>query len=111
MKHRRDPGDIEVWYVSLAARQVYIHAVLTETGIAVENLKKFNDARAALRRRLCIRHDFGTQIGKFCSKRHSRSCSAYYKRINDWSHANPAGKAQPLCGAIEPFLELLASGL
>ncbi|OPZ86482.1 MAG: methylcobalamin:coenzyme M methyltransferase [bacterium ADurb.Bin429] len=50
--------------------------------------------------------DFGTQQSTFCSARTFESLYApYYRRVNDWVHANTPWKTfKHSCGAVEPFL-------
>lgn len=50
--------------------------------------------------------DFGTQTGQFCSVETFNSLYApYYKKVNDWIHANTTWKTfKHSCGAVEPLI-------
>ena len=51
--------------------------------------------------------DFGTQTSAFCSVATFRELwFPYYKRVNDWVHANTAWKCfKHSCGSVERFFE------
>lgn len=110
MKDPKGIRDIAEWYVSTAIRQDYLHEVFNQqTDIAVENLKKLNATAGNLIDVVFIcGADFGTQSSTFCSPNTFRELYIpYYKKVNDWIHANTGWKTfKHCCGAIESFMEL-----
>lgn len=108
MKHPRGIRDITEWYVSIATRQDYLHAVFDrQTQIAVENLirihREIGDAVDVV---FICGTDFGTQTTQFCSPDTFDSLYApYYRRMNSWIHENTSWKTfKHSCGAIAPLL-------
>ncbi len=94
--------------MSTVLRTDYLHEVFDrQVEIAIKNLKK---TYAALGEGIGIAYicgnDFGTQNSTFCSNETFRSLYApYYKRINDWIHANTGWKTfKHSCGAVEPLM-------
>ena len=110
LKYPRGIRDIEEWYVSTVARRDYLEAVFEkQTEIALKNLKKLNAAMGELIDVVFIcGTDFGTQIGTFCSAdTYMKVYMPYYKRMNDWIHANTGWKTfKHSCGAVESFISL-----
>ena len=110
LKHPKGIRDVTEWYVSTVTRQDYIHAVFErQTDIALENLKELNERVGSLVDVAFVcGTDFGTQIGTFCSPRTFMGLYyPYYKKINDWIHANTKWKTfKHSCGAIESFIPL-----
>ncbi|MBN1893365.1 methyltransferase [bacterium] len=111
LKHPRGIRDIEEWYLSTLTRQDYIHQIFDRQSlIAVENLKKIRPAVGnAVDVVFICGTDFGTQTSQFCSVDTFRSLyMPYYKRLNDWIHANTSWKTfKHSCGAVEPLIESL----
>lgn len=110
LKEPKGIRDVEEWYVSLATRQDYVHAVFEkQTDIALLNLDKLKDAVLDKVDVVFIcGTDFGTQTGTFCSPDTFRELyMPYYKKINDWIHAKTNWKTfKHSCGAIESFIPL-----
>ncbi|VGO18566.1 uroporphyrinogen decarboxylase family protein [Pontiella sulfatireligans] len=102
--------DIEEWYVSTAIRQDYIHEVFTrQTEIAIANMEKISEATGDLMDVIFIcGTDFGTQTGTFCSPdTYTELWHPYYKKMNEWIHANTSWKTfKHCCGAVENFMSL-----
>jgi len=111
MKNPKGIRDVAEWYVSTATRQDYLHEVFNkQTDIAVGNMKRINEAAGGLIDVVFVcGTDFGTQISTFCSPDTFRALyMPYYKKMNDWIHANTGWKTfKHCCGAIKPFMEIL----
>ncbi|NJD01475.1 MAG: methyltransferase [Ruminiclostridium sp.] len=111
LKHPKGIRDVAEWYISTAIRQEYVHTVFNkQTDIALDNLKKLNESIGSLVDAAFIcGTDFGTQTGTFCSPKTFRDLyMPYYKKVNDWIHANTGWKTfKHCCGAIESFIPLL----
>lgn len=108
LKHPKGIRDIQEWYISTLTRQDYIHAVFEkQTEIAIQNLQAIN-VRAGENVDILFLcgTDFGTQISTFCSEETFRSLYLpYYKRMNDWIHANTRWKTfKHSCGAVETLI-------
>ena len=108
LKHPRGIRDIQEWYISTLTRQAYIHRVFEkQTDIALQNLEIMN---ARVGRHVDIIFlcgtDFGTQTSMFCSDEVFRNLyMPYYKRMNDWVHANTRWKTfKHSCGAVGPLI-------
>ncbi len=108
LKEPKGIRSVEEWYMSTVLRTDYLHEVFDrQVEIAIKNLKK---TYAALGEGIGIAYicgnDFGTQNSTFCSNETFRSLYApYYKRINDWIHANTGWKTfKHSCGAVEPLM-------
>jgi hypothetical protein len=100
--------DIAEWYMSLAARPDYIHAVFSrQCEIALGNLARIH-ARIgdSLDVVMLCGADFGTQTGAFCSVDTFRDLwLPYYKRINDWIHEHTSWRTfKHSCGSVERFV-------
>ncbi|MFA6763904.1 MAG: uroporphyrinogen decarboxylase family protein [Sphaerochaetaceae bacterium] len=108
LKHPKGIRDITEWYISTVTRQDFIHHIFdAQITIAVENLKRiFERVGNAIDVIFICGTDFGTQVSQFCSVETFRSLYyPYYKRVNDWIHANTAWKTfKHTCGAVEPFI-------
>lgn len=102
--------DMEEWYISVITRQEYIHAVFdAQTNIALENLERYNrEFGSKVDIAVICGADFGTQNSLFCSLDTFRTLYfPYYKRINDWIHANTRWKTfKHCCGAIFDLIPL-----
>lgn len=101
--------DIEEWYISTVARAEYLHEVFnTQTDIAISNLKRI---KAAVGDGFDVAWvcgtDFGTQSSTFCSLgTYNELYKPYYKKVNDWIHANTGWKTfKHCCGSVESFME------
>lgn len=109
LRHPRGIRDITEWYMSLATRPDYLHAVFSrQTDIALENLHKI--ARRVGDMDLIVQicgTDFGTQTGAFCSLKTFRNLyKPYYQKINNWIHENTRWRTfKHSCGSVERFLE------
>lgn len=110
LKEPKGIRDVEEWYVSLATRRDYVHAVFEkQTDIALMNLDKLKDVVLDKVDVLFIcGTDFGTQTGTFCSPDTFRKLyMPYYKKLNDWIHAKTNWKTfKHSCGAVESFIPL-----
>ncbi|MEW5901404.1 MAG: uroporphyrinogen decarboxylase family protein [Acidobacteriota bacterium] len=109
LKHPKGIRDIEEWYISTVTRQDYIHRVFEkQSELALANLEKIRHVVADRVDAVFVcGTDFGTQRSQFCSVETFRKLYLpYYKRINDWIHANTRWKTfKHSCGAVEPLLE------
>lgn len=115
LQHPKGIRDIAEWYMSIIARPDYIHAIFSrQTEIALGNLQKFHDT---IGNDIDVVYmcgtDFGTQESQFCSvDTFNEVYLPYYKRMNDWIHANTSWKTfKHSCGAVEPLLHpFIAAG-
>jgi hypothetical protein len=109
LPHPRGIRDVAGWYMATVTHADYIAAIFDEqTKIAVENLRKIKEAVADnVDAAFICGTDFGTQTSQFCSVATFESLWApYYKRVNDWIHANTKWKTfKHCCGAAEPFMK------
>ncbi|MFN7999241.1 MAG: uroporphyrinogen decarboxylase family protein [Bryobacteraceae bacterium] len=108
LKHPKGIRDIAEWYISTSSRRDYIHAVFSrQYEIALGNLAKIH---AAIGNLIDVVYlcgtDFGTQSGTFCSVKTFRDLwFPYYRRINDWVHANTSWKTfKHSCGSVDRFV-------
>lgn len=108
MKHPKGIRDITEWYMSTVMRQPLLHSIFSyQIDIAIENLSRVNqlcgDKIDAL---FTCGTDFGTQTSTFCSIETFRELYApYYKRLNDWIHANTSWKVfKHSCGSVPGFI-------
>lgn len=111
MKNPKGIRGVAEWYMSIAAQQDFIHAVFSkQADVAIANLKRILAAagKEAYDVVCVCGTDFGTQIGTFCSKEtYIELYQPYYRRVNDWIHANTPWKTlKHSCGAVEAFIEL-----
>ena len=108
LRHPRGIRDVAEWYVSTVARPDYVHSIFeAQTELALANLPKVYAALSdSVQAVFVCGTDFGTQSSQFCSPRTFDSLWApYYKRINNWIHANTPWKTfKHSCGAIVPLL-------
>ena len=109
LKNPKGIRDIAEWYMSTRTRRGSIHQIFEsqcETGIA--NLARIH-ARIgnAVDCMFVCGTDFGTQTSAFCSVATFRELwFPYYKRVNDWVHANTTWKCfKHSCGSVERFFE------
>ena len=100
--------DITEWYVSTVARQDFVRELFDrQTTLAVENLKKLAKAVGDnVDAVFMCGTDFGTQTSQFCSaKTFDEVWAPYYRRMNDWIHANTKWKTfKHCCGSILPLV-------
>ena len=109
LKHPKGIRDISEWYISVLTRPDYIHQVFSrQTEIALANLEtiasRMGDKLDIIT--LCGA-DFGTQDSTFFSVETFRDLwLPYYKKINDWIHANTEWKIfKHSCGSVETYME------
>ena len=108
LKYPKGIRDIAEWYISTRTRRDYIHAVFSkQCEYALANLARIcevvgNRVDVVF---LCGT-DFGTQESSFCSRQtFDELWLPYYKRINDWIHANTTWKCfKHSCGSVERFI-------
>lgn len=109
LSHPKGIRDVEEWYVSLAARQDFVEEIFDrQSAQAVENLTRIAEVVGDAADIIFIcGTDFGTQSSSFCSvETFNELWAPYYRRINDWVHANTGWKTfKHSCGAVEPFIE------
>jgi hypothetical protein len=108
LKHPKGIRDIQEWYISTLTRQDYLHRIFEkQTEIALQNFDVIN-AKAGEHVDIVFLcgTDFGTQSSTFCSKETFRSLyRPYYKKMNDWVHANTRWKTfKHSCGAVKPLI-------
>jgi hypothetical protein len=111
LRHPRGIRDVAEWYMSLVARQDYIHAIFSrQCEITLENLARFH---AVVGESIDVLYlcstDFGTQASQFCSvATFDELFVPYYQRLNDWVHRHTTWKTfKHSCGAIDPLLPSL----
>lgn len=109
LKDPRGIRDIPEWYMSLASRPDYIHAIYqAQTQIALQNLarvhERIGDTVDAV---FLCGTDFGTQTSSFCSVKTFRSLwLPYYQEICGWIHRNTAWKCfKHSCGSVVRFYD------
>lgn len=101
--------DVAEWYVSTRSRRDYIHKVFeAQCCFGLQNLERIharigNSVDAVF---VCGT-DFGTQSSSFCSVPTFRELwFPYYKRVNDWIHANTTWKTfKHSCGSVARFYD------
>ncbi|GAB1481805.1 uroporphyrinogen decarboxylase family protein [Treponema sp.] len=102
--------DVTEWYVSTVARADFVHKIFEkETDIALQNLKRVSESFGDLIDVIFIcGTDFGTQDSTFCSPASFEELyKPYYRKVNDWVHANTTWKCfKHCCGSIPSFMPL-----
>ena len=110
LKHPKGIRGVEEWYISTLIREDLIKEIYDrETDIALENLSEIYEVVGDTINTVFIcGTDFGTQNSTFCSpESYSRIWLPYYKKVNDWIHANTGWKSfKHSCGAVEPLIDL-----
>jgi len=109
LKSPKGIRDVAEWYISTRTRRGYIHRIFErQCDIGIGNLARIharigNSVDCAY---VCGT-DFGTQTSAFCSVATFRELwFPYYKRVNDWVHANTTWKCfKHSCGSVERFFE------
>lgn len=108
LRHPKGIRDIAEWYMSTILRPDYIKAIYErQVEIAIENFRRLHNAMGDnLDAVFICGTDFGTQDSTFCSpETFDDLWLPYYKRINDWVHANTQWKTfKHSCGAVESFM-------
>ncbi|MBN2013510.1 methyltransferase [candidate division KSB1 bacterium] len=111
LKHPKGIRDIQEWYISTLMRQDYIHQVFEmQSEIAIQNLQKVATIIGDVMDVVFIcGTDFGTQMSTFCSVDTYRELwMPYYKKVNDWIHANTTWKTfKHCCGSIKSLIPAL----
>jgi uroporphyrinogen-III decarboxylase len=114
LRHPKGIRRIEEWYISPLIRPDYVKAVFDrQTDIAVTNLQKINAACGeAIDAVQTCGADFGFQSGQFFSPATFRDIWVpYYRRMNDWIHANTRWKVfKHCCGAVAPLIPCFIEG-
>ena len=107
----KDPKGIRdeaEWYISTVSRQDYLREVFNEqTDRAIINLSRIHSVTGDLIGAVFIcGTDFGTQNSLFCSQKTFKELyHPYYKKVNDWIHANTKWKTfKHSCGAVVPLI-------
>jgi len=110
LKKPKGIRDVAEWYMSIRSRPEYIHAVFErQVEILLENLRRAHARMGGLIDVLYLcGTDFGTQTSTFCSAATFRELwLPYYKRVNDWVHANTTWKTfKHSCGSVVKFIPL-----
>jgi hypothetical protein len=109
LKNPRGIRDVAEWYMSTRTRRGTIHQIFErQCEIGIANLARIH-ARIgdAVDCMFVCGTDFGTQTSAFCSVATFRELwFPYYKRVNDWVHANTTWKCfKHSCGSVERFFE------
>jgi hypothetical protein len=108
MKHPKGIRDIAEWYMSTVLRPDYIKSIFDrQTEIALENFRRLHEVIGDnLDAVFICGTDFGTQESTFCSpEQFDDLWLPYYRRINDWVHANTNWKTfKHSCGAVETLM-------
>lgn len=109
LKHPKGIRDVAEWYMSIASRPDYLHAVFSgQTETALQNLEKIAQRIGDIELiNFICGTDFGTQTGSFCSVKTFRALfKPYYEKINSWIHENTKWKTfKHSCGSVEKFLD------
>ena len=109
LKRPKGIRDVAEWYMSTAARRDYVRAVFdAQLERALENLPKIKEVVGECVDAVFIcGTDFGTQSSQFCSpETFDALWLPYYRRVNDWIHANTPWKTfKHSCGAVEPLMQ------
>jgi hypothetical protein len=111
MKDPKGIRDIQEWYMSTLMRTDYVHSIFEkQSEIALDNLGTIRDIfQDSLEAVFLCGTDFGTQESTFCSgETFDELYKPYYKKLNDWIHANTSWKTfKHSCGAVEPLMNNL----
>lgn len=110
LKHPKGIRDVAEWYMSTVLRPDYIKAIFDrQSELAVENFRRLHEVIGDNIDAVFIcGTDFGTQDSTFCApEQFEEMWLPYYRRINDWIHANTHWKTfKHSCGAVESFMPL-----
>ena len=91
LKHPKGIRDVAEWYMSTVARTDYVHAIFeNQCEIGIGNLTKlFEVVGNKVDAVFICGTDFGTQDSTFCApEQFDDLWLPYYRKINDWIHAN-----------------------
>ena len=109
LKDPKGIRDVTEWYVSTRSRRDYIHKVFeSQCEFALQNLARIHQRVGnSVDAVFVCGTDFGTQTSAFCSVPTFRELwFPYYKRVNDWIHANTTWKTfKHSCGSVARFFE------
>jgi len=109
LKNPKGIRDVTEWYISTRSRCDYIHRVFgAQCEFALQNLARIHEGVGNLVDVVFVcSADFGTQTSAFCSVPTFRELwFPYYKRVNDWIHANTTWKTfKHSCGSVARFFE------
>ena len=109
LKNPKGIRGIAEWYMSTVMRTDYIKEIFDkQTDIALCNLKRiFQEVGNKVDVINICGTDFGTQTSQFCSVETFRDLYLpYYRKINDWIHANTEWKTfKHSCGAVRPLVD------
>lgn len=108
LKHPKGIRSIAEWYMSTVMRSDYVKEIFNrQSALAIENLQKIHQiAGSNIDVVFLCGTDFGTQDSTFCApEQFDDLWLPYYRRINDWIHANTNWKTfKHSCGAVENFM-------
>ena len=108
LKYPRGIRDVAEWYMSVATRQDYVHAVFErQTEIAVENIRRLAGAVGDhVQAAFVCGTDFGTQNAPFISPQTYKTMySPYYRRINAAVHEHSGWKTfKHSCGSVRALI-------
>jgi hypothetical protein len=109
LKNPKGIRDVTEWYVSTKSRREYVHRIFDrQCDVGIANLRKVHAAVGnAVDAVFVCGTDFGTQTSSFCSDKTFRELwLPYYKRVNDWIHANTSWRTfKHSCGSVVRFLD------
>lgn len=112
LKHPKGIRDVQEWYMSLASRREYLHAIFdAQCEVGIQNLRNIHAVAGELISVVYISGtDFGAQDRPFIAPRMFRELfKPYHTRVNDWVHANTRWKTFiHTDGAIFKLLDDLA---
>ena len=108
LKNPKGIRDVTEWYMSTLMRPDYLHSIFEkQVDIAIKNMEKlFKVVGNSIDAAFMCGTDFGTQDSTFCSSEtFNELYMPYYKKMNDWIHANTEWKSfKHSCGAVETFM-------
>jgi hypothetical protein len=114
LTHPKGIRDITEWYVSTRSRRPYVHSIFErQCEIGIANLQRIHDTVGdVIQAVFTCGTDFGTQTSSFCSDATFRELwLPYYKRVNDWIHANTTWKCfKHSCGSVVRFIDSFIDG-
>lgn len=112
LKDPRGIRDVQEWYMSLASRREYLHAIFdAQCEVGVQNLRNIHAVAGDLISVVYVSGtDFGAQDRPFIAPRMFRELfKPYHARVNEWIHANTTWKSFiHTDGAIFKLLDDLA---
>jgi hypothetical protein len=109
MRNPKGIRGVEEWYMSTLIREDFVKEIFDrQTDIAIGNLELLKqEVSDAVDVVFTCGTDFGTQNSTFCSpETYDRVWKPYYRKVNDWIHANTNWKTfKHSCGAVSNLLE------